>query len=67
MVDVNLDWARQELENQGIRLSEEELIIIRDQVAKTKTDLVAIRPTQTEGIEPVYRLSPPGFPTADRP
>ncbi|MBM3450235.1 MAG: hypothetical protein FJX78_04520 [Armatimonadetes bacterium] len=67
MVDVNLDWVRQELKNQDIRLSEEEIGIIRDQLAKTKTELVQIRPVHTEGVEPVYRLSPPGVPTADRP
>lgn len=61
---LELDWLRAEAARQGLDLTEEDLLFIRDQVERVKAALAAQRPAHTEGLEPPY---PFGAPRARRP
>jgi hypothetical protein len=53
-----LNWLRREAVEQGLVLTEEDLLAILNSLNKTKAALVHSRPDQTEGLEPPYPFRP---------
>ena len=63
---MDLDWLRVEAARQGLPLTEDDLVFIRDKVMQVRAALADCRWPQLEGLEPSYRFEPLRVPQAPR-
>jgi len=54
MVDPN--WLRAEAARQGLALTDDDFLAIVSQLEKSKAALAALRPEETEQLEPAHRF-----------
>ena len=63
---MDLDWLRVEAARQGLPLTEDDLVFIRDKVMQVRAALADCRWPQLEGLEPSYRFEAIRVPQAPR-
>jgi hypothetical protein len=61
---VDLDWLRAEAARQGLPLTDDDLVVIRDKVNRVRAALADCRWPELEGLEPAYHFEPLRAPQA---
>jgi hypothetical protein len=55
---VDQRWLRAEAARQGLVLTDDDFLAIVSQLEKSKAALAALRPEETERLEPAHQFSP---------
>ena len=56
---IDIGWLRAEAENQGLALTDDDLLAIRNQLEEVKAAIRSFWPVLTEGLEPPYVFAAP--------